>query len=101
MRKNVEINHLESRVTVAELNWSVSPYVGSQLVYSLFRGTDLPPDIPRPDVILAADCVYFEPGFPLLAKTLADLADQSTEVLFCYKKRRKVLGNFGLRDTAL
>lgn len=24
MRKNVEMNHLESRVTVAELNWSVS-----------------------------------------------------------------------------
>ncbi|KAF8351197.1 putative methyltransferase-domain-containing protein [Amanita rubescens] len=73
MRKNVKMNHLESCVTVAELNWGVDP----------------PPDIPRPDVILAADCVYFEPAFPLLAQTLADLADQSTEVLFCYKKRRK------------
>jgi len=74
MRKNVEMNHLESCVTAAELNWGAA---------------DPPPDIPRPDVILAADCVYFEPAFPLLAKTLADLADQSTEVLFCYKKRRK------------
>ncbi|KAF8631165.1 hypothetical protein AX15_002504 [Amanita polypyramis BW_CC] len=73
MRKNVEMNHLESSVTVAEVNW----------------GTDLPPDIPHPDIILAADCVYFEPAFPLLVQTLADLADQTTEILFCYKKRRK------------
>ncbi|KAH9950082.1 putative methyltransferase-domain-containing protein [Amylocystis lapponica] len=74
MRRNVEINNLALRVSVAELNW----------------GEAIPQDIPRPDVILAADCVYFEPAFPLLVKTLADLvADDSTEVLFCYKKRRK------------
>lgn len=43
------------------------------------------------DLILAADCVYFEPAFPLLVKTLVDLVpDKSVEVLFCYKKRRKV-----------
>lgn len=41
-------------------------------------------------MILAADCVYFEPAFPLLVKTLKDLVpDKSVEVLFCYKKRRK------------
>ncbi len=91
MRRNVEMNHLESCVTVAELNWSVSLLLFNiRLASSFFRGADPPPDIPRPDIILAADCVYFEPAFPLLAQTLADLADQSTEVLFCYKKRRKV-----------
>lgn len=57
----------------------------------------LPTDIPRPDVILAADCVYFEPAFPLLVETLDDLADQTTEILFCYKKRRKVLLFYHLR----
>jgi len=41
-------------------------------------------------VIIAADCVYYEPAFPLLVKTLKDLVpDKSVEVLFCYKKRRK------------
>ena len=56
------------------------------------RGDSLPQCIPRKyDIILAADCVYFEPAFPLLVKTLAELApDKSVEVLFCYKKRRKV-----------
>ena len=56
------------------------------------RGDPLPPSIPHKfDVILAADCVYSEPAFPLLVKTLKDLVpDKSVEVLFCYKKRRKV-----------
>ncbi|KAI0676805.1 putative methyltransferase-domain-containing protein [Trametes maxima] len=74
MKQNVSLNHLDSCVTVAELNW----------------GEPLPLELPKPDLILAADCVYFEPAFPLLVKTLADLVhDASTEVLFCYKKRRK------------
>ncbi|GBE79189.1 Protein-lysine N-methyltransferase EFM6 [Sparassis crispa] len=74
MARNVSMNDLTAFVTVAELNW----------------GEPIPQDIPRPDVLLAADCVYFEPAFPLLVKTLADLViDDTTEVLFCYKKRRK------------
>ncbi|KAJ7179421.1 putative methyltransferase-domain-containing protein [Mycena filopes] len=73
MRQNVEINKLSHTCTVSELNW----------------GEPIPAEIPRPDVILAADCVYFEPAFPLLVQTLWDLANEDTEILFCYKKRRK------------
>ena len=57
------------------------------------RGEALPESLPsHPDLVLAADCVYFEPAFPLLAKTLSQLVIDSakTEALFCYKKRRKV-----------
>lgn len=45
----------------------------------------------RPDVILAADCVYFEPAFPLLLSTLGDLLDLCKEavIYFCFKKRRR------------
>lgn len=45
----------------------------------------------RPNVILAADCVYFEPAFPLLHKTLGDLFTLCPEatVYFCFKKRRR------------
>jgi hypothetical protein len=56
----------------------------------LFRGVPAPLSIPKPDIILAADCVYFEPAFPLLVETLDELSGTSTEILFCYKKRRKV-----------
>ncbi len=45
----------------------------------------------KPDIILAADCVYFEPAFPLLLQTLHDLLAlvPSATVFFCFKKRRR------------
>ncbi|KDQ06252.1 hypothetical protein BOTBODRAFT_60705 [Botryobasidium botryosum FD-172 SS1] len=75
MLVNVALNNLSHNVTALELNW----------------GEPLPLDLPaQPDLILAADCVYFEPAFPLLVQTLSYLCTSSTtEVLFCYKKRRK------------
>jgi len=74
MRHNVLLNELSSNVTASVLNW----------------GEPLADCFPRPDLILAADCVYFEPTFPLLVQTLSDLVvDEKIEVLFCYKKRRK------------
>jgi hypothetical protein len=61
------------------------------------RGEPPPPALPLTvDLVLAADCVYFEPAFPLLIQTLRDLSRMGeaqrckTEILFCYMKRRKV-----------
>ncbi|KAI9510989.1 putative methyltransferase-domain-containing protein [Russula earlei] len=76
MERNISLNMLQSNVTAAELDWAKPlPY------------------LQRPDIILAADCVYFEPAFPLLVSTLAALVplppERAPEVLFCYKKRRK------------
>jgi len=73
MRRNISLNALESKLVVAELNW----------------GVPIPTTVQHPDLILAADCVYFEPAFPLLVQTLSELSDSSTEILFSYKKRRK------------
>ncbi|WWD08522.1 hypothetical protein V865_006634 [Kwoniella europaea PYCC6329] len=81
MEVNAEINlpasQTKRNVHTAELNW----------------GEELPDSIPIKDLdmILAADCVYFEPAFPLLVRTLCDLApiDKDIEILFCWKKRRK------------
>jgi protein N-lysine methyltransferase METTL21A len=53
------------------------------------RGEPLPPNMPNPELILAADCVYLENTFPLLVQTLSDASETSTEILFCYQKRRK------------
>jgi hypothetical protein len=40
---------------------------------------------------LAADCVYFEPAFPLLIATLEELLGlcHDAVIYFCFKKRRK------------
>jgi len=76
MSRNVLMNNLMDKVHVMELNW----------------GDPLPKDLQRFDMLLAADCVYFEPAFPLLVDTLCQLADRediSPEIIFCYKKRRK------------
>lgn len=57
------------------------------------RGDPLPTEVIRekPNVILAADCVYFEPAFPLLLKTLEELLEVCKEavIYFCFKKRRR------------
>ncbi|OWP06805.1 hypothetical protein B2J93_8862 [Marssonina coronariae] len=77
MRQNIKLNKLQSRVNEMVLNW----------------GDPLPGEIvkEKPNVILAADCVYFEPAFPLLLATLEDLLDLCEEsvVYFCFKKRRR------------
>jgi len=77
MHHNVKLNDLEGRVKAMILNW----------------GEPLPQEIVdfKPDTILAADCVYFEPAFPLLLQTLQDLLalNPSTTVYFCFKKRRR------------
>ena len=79
--------------------WRCLSLTGSGLrLYELDRHLTMPrgerlPTMGPLDVILAADCVYFEPAFPLLVQTLEDLAIQNgkqPDFLFCYKKRRKV-----------
>ncbi|KAJ3743364.1 putative methyltransferase-domain-containing protein [Lentinula detonsa] len=71
MQQNLSLNSLQRNCIAAELDW----------------GTSVPASLPLPDVILAADCVYFEPAFPLLVQTLDALATERTQIFFCYKKR--------------
>ncbi|KAK9364570.1 putative methyltransferase-domain-containing protein [Lipomyces kononenkoae] len=80
MADNVELNDLQGIVSAEILDW----------------GADLPENYtnPYPDVILAADCVYFEPSFPLLEQTLLSLTGPNTLVLMSYKKRRKADNRF-------
>jgi len=83
MQKNIALNGLTSKVTAAIYDW----------------GTPVPDDVSQalklndlqqyPDIILAADCVYFEPAFPLLLQTLSDVVGFETICYFCFKKRRK------------
>lgn len=74
METNIDINHLSSIVTATVLNW----------------GEPLPNTIPsHPAIILAADCVYFEPAFPLLTSTLQQLIGPDSVCYFCFKRRRR------------
>ena len=74
MQQNIELNNLGERVKPAVYEW----------------GTATPETIPQhPDIVLAADCVYFEPAFPLLQQTLQDLIGPKTVCYFCFKRRRR------------
>jgi predicted nicotinamide N-methyase len=78
MRKNIALNKLEDRVAAEVYDWGTAP---PPSILSYCSG--------HPDVVLAADCVYFEPAFPLLLQTLGELIGPSTTCYFCFKKRRK------------
>ncbi|SPQ22272.1 d5ef739c-601c-4622-86bc-e942fd1f462f [Thermothielavioides terrestris] len=77
MQHNIALNGLDDRVRARVLNWG-EPLSEEVLGF-------------KPDIILAADCVYFEPAFPLLLQTLQDLLTLVPEavVFFCFKKRRR------------
>ncbi|SMY29453.1 unnamed protein product [Zymoseptoria tritici ST99CH_1A5] len=75
MQRNIALNDLAKNVKACVYDW----------------GQAQPDDIPQtpPDVVLAADCVYFEPAFPLLQQTLQELLGPSTVCYFCFKRRRR------------
>ncbi|RMZ78704.1 hypothetical protein DV737_g3735, partial [Chaetothyriales sp. CBS 132003] len=77
MQRNIDLNKLSDKVQASVYDWGEEP--PQQL--GLSGG--------YPDVLLAADCVYFEPAFPLLLHTLRDLVGPNTTCYFCFKKRRK------------
>lgn len=84
MQKNITLNRLEDKVVAAIYDWGTSKATSET-------------DDDCPDVVLAADCVYFEPAFPLLLQTLGDLVGPQTRCYFCFKKRRKADMRF-IRD---
>jgi predicted nicotinamide N-methyase len=74
MRRNIALNGLQARVSASIYDW----------------GVPTPSQLPaHPDIILAAECVYFEPAFPLLQQTLKDLIGANTVCYFCFKRRRR------------
>ncbi|KIW31748.1 uncharacterized protein PV07_03346 [Cladophialophora immunda] len=86
MRKNIALNNLEEKVVAEVYDWGTPP-----------PPAILTPGAQHPDIVLAADCVYFEPAFPLLLRTLGDLIGPETTCFFCFKKRRKADMRF-IRD---
>ena len=87
MKQNIELNELTRTAEAIVYDWgeSIPTEVSRQL------------NKPHPDIVLAADCVYFEPAFPLLLHTLKDIIGPNTTCFFCFKKRRKADMRF-IRD---
>ena len=92
MQQNIALNSLEGQVQAAVYDWGAPMplEVSSQLRINSAKS-------PVADIVLAADCVYFEPAFPLLLHTLVDIIGSTTVCYFCFKKRRKADMRF-IRD---
>jgi protein N-lysine methyltransferase METTL21A len=83
MQRNITLNDLTRKVTAVVYDW------GTPVPETIAHSFKAKESQWHPDVILAADCVYFEPAFPLLLQTLGDLLGPETVCYFCFKKRRK------------
>ncbi|OQO02796.1 hypothetical protein B0A48_11079 [Cryoendolithus antarcticus] len=72
-------------------NITLNPSLITPVIPSIYDwGSPVPSTLAtHPDILLAADCVYFEPAFPLLLQTLRDLIGPKTVCYFCFKKRRR------------
>jgi protein N-lysine methyltransferase METTL21A len=86
MQQNITLNTLETKVIAEVLDWGMST---SSSMKHHFSSSGLPDEGQHPNVVLAADCVYFEPAFPLLLQTMHQLLGPNTVCYFCFKKRRK------------
>jgi protein N-lysine methyltransferase METTL21A len=83
MQRNITLNDLTRKVTAVVYDWGTPV---PDIITHSFKAKE---SQWHPDVVLAADCVYFEPAFPLLLQTLSDLLGPKTVCYFCFKKRRK------------
>lgn len=92
MQKNISVNQLEDKVEAVVYDWG-TPAPESIILPSSSTSSQQP----EPTIVLAADCVYFEPTFPLLLQTLSDIIGPRTNCYFCFKKRRKADMRF-IRD---
>lgn len=94
--------HYETQITVTDVP-SMIPLLEENLALNFTRpfvqslplswGEPIPAMHPfkAPDIILAADCCYYEPAFPMLLNTLERLLAMTSNscCYFCFKKRRK------------
>lgn len=86
MHRNIVLNSLEAKITAEILEWGTPT---STSIEKHFSNPESANGGRCPDVILAADCVYFEPAFPLLLQTMDEIVGPDTICYFCFKKRRK------------
>lgn len=92
MQRNVDLNFPQTSDNLTTTTSSPSTCCPVKVIEYDWAASDIPSMLPQsPVLILAADCVYFEPAFPLLVATLCKLAPigEERDILFCWKKRRK------------
>jgi len=80
---------LPAVVPLIELNRDINQHMitGSFKASPLKWGQDVSAFQPSPDLLLVADCIYYEESLVPLVTTLCDLSDANTTVLISYEER--------------
>ncbi|XP_071450855.1 protein N-lysine methyltransferase METTL21D-like isoform X2 [Hetaerina americana] len=79
------ISLLWSNIDVNRIVWDANG--GKIVAKELVWGKENTSDWPTPDLILIADCVYYDQSLEPLLKTVEELARRETEVLICQELR--------------
>ncbi|XP_071451516.1 protein N-lysine methyltransferase METTL21D-like [Hetaerina americana] len=79
------ITLLWSNIDVNRIVWDANG--GRIVAKELVWGKENTSDWPTPDLILIADCVYYDQSLEPLLKTVEDLSRKETEVLICQELR--------------
>ncbi|KAL9951975.1 hypothetical protein ACROYT_G044738 [Oculina patagonica] len=76
-------------VPLITLNGEINKHMitGTFKANSLKWGQDVSAIQPSPDLLLVADCIYYEESLEPLVATLCDLSDVNTTVLISYEER--------------
>lgn len=89
----ITLTDVPAMLPLLEENIALNPTKYSVQSLPLSWGEPLPTttSFRPPDIILATDCCYYEPAFPLLLDTLEELLGKVPDACcyFCFKKRRK------------
>ncbi|KAL8775674.1 MAG: hypothetical protein Q9209_000170 [Squamulea sp. 1 TL-2023] len=87
---SIYLTDLPPILPLLEHNIALNPSQMSVTAHVVEWGSLIPAAVPSsPEILLAADCVYFEPAFPLLLQTMQEIIGPSTICYFCFKKRRR------------
>lgn len=76
-------------VPLIELNKTSNQYMitGTFAAATLKWGQDVSAFQPCPDLVLVADCIYYEESLEPLVSTLCDLSNENTTILISYEER--------------
>lgn len=76
-------------VPLIELNKTTNQHMitGTFTAATLKWGQDVSAFQPYPDLVLVADCIYYEESLEPLVSTLCDLSNENTTVLISYEER--------------
>ena len=91
---NSIITDLETLVPLMEYNIEQNKGVVTGTVTATAHawGCEVDNLLPKPDILILANCVYYRPSLEDLLESTRNLSDENTTILACYELRSELIG---------